>query len=135
MRYRFSVPDNDLAEAALVLLGHGSTKNAESAAPVYQQATELRGRELFAEVREAFWKQEPQAKQVLANLSARWIFIVPLFVSEGYFSSQIIPAIIPPFIRPYAKATWPKAKSVTKTSPIAVRRIMPKETYVSTHIF
>ena len=81
----------NLAEAVLVLLGHGSTKNAESAVPVYQHAGELRGRKLFAEVREAFWKQEPQVKPVLASLTAPWIFIVPLFVSEGYFSNQVIP--------------------------------------------
>ncbi|HZI32538.1 MAG TPA: CbiX/SirB N-terminal domain-containing protein, partial [Candidatus Binatia bacterium] len=46
----------------------------------------------FREVREAFWKQEPQIKNVLAELSAPQIFIVPLFISEGYFSEQVIPA-------------------------------------------
>ena len=81
----------DLAEAALVLLGHGSTRNAESAAPVYQHATELRARKVFAEVREAFWKQEPQVKPVLVTLTTPWVFIVPLFISEGYFSNQVIP--------------------------------------------
>jgi sirohydrochlorin cobaltochelatase len=42
-------------------------------------------------VREAFWKQEPQVKTVLAGLAAPRIFIVPLFISEGYFSTEIIP--------------------------------------------
>jgi sirohydrochlorin cobaltochelatase len=80
-----------LADAALVVLGHGSTKNADSAAPVYQHAAELRARKQFAEVREAFWKQEPKIKDVLAALATPRIFIVPLFVSEGYFASDVIP--------------------------------------------
>jgi sirohydrochlorin cobaltochelatase len=79
------------ADAALVLLAHGTSQNEDSAAPVYQHAAELRRRNIFAEVREAFWKQEPQVKQVLAGISAPRVFIVPLFISEGYFSSEVIP--------------------------------------------
>ncbi len=78
-------------DAALVLLGHGSTKNAESSAAVYRHAAELRRRGIFAEVREAFWKQEPKAGAVLHSLTAPRAFIVPLFISEGYFSSDVIP--------------------------------------------
>ncbi|MCU0783317.1 MAG: cobalamin biosynthesis protein CbiX [Verrucomicrobia bacterium] len=82
---------DDFADATLVLLGHGTTQNEDSAAPVYQHAAELRRRNIFAEVREAFWKQEPQVKQVLATVSTPRVFIVPLFVSEGYFSGEVIP--------------------------------------------
>jgi sirohydrochlorin cobaltochelatase len=86
-----SVPHEDFSDAALIVLGHGSTKNAESSAPVYQHAAELRRRKLFAEVREAFWKQDPQIKNVLADIAEPRVFIVPLFISEGYFSSEVIP--------------------------------------------
>lgn len=79
------------ADAALVVLGHGTTQNEDSAAPVYQHAAELRRRKIFAEVREAFWKQEPHVKQVLAGIAAPRAFIVPLFISEGYFANEIIP--------------------------------------------
>jgi sirohydrochlorin cobaltochelatase len=85
------VSQNDYSDAALVLLGHGSTVNDTSGEVVYQHARELRLRQLFAEVREAFWKQEPKIKDVLSSLSAYRIFIVPLFVSEGYFSENVIP--------------------------------------------
>lgn len=81
----------NFSDAALVVLGHGTELNDNSAAPVFQHAAELRRRKIFHEVREAFWKQEPQVKEVLAGISAPRIFIAPLFVSEGYFSSQIIP--------------------------------------------
>ena len=83
-RQRFS-------DAALVVLGHGTTQNENSETPVYQHAAELRRRGIFAEVREAFWKQEPQIKLVLTTISTPRMFIVPLFMSEGYFSGDIIP--------------------------------------------
>lgn len=82
---------DDFSDSTLVILGHGTGLNENSAAPVFQQAAELRRRGLFAQVREAFWKQEPQVKQVLADASTRRIFIVPLFVSEGYFAGNVIP--------------------------------------------
>ena len=82
---------DEFADAVLVVLGHGTEQNADSAAPVYQHAAELRRRKIFAAVHEAFWKQEPPVKNVLANLSAPRVFIVPLFISEGYFASEVIP--------------------------------------------
>jgi sirohydrochlorin cobaltochelatase len=85
------VNGENFSEAALVVLGHGTTQNDGSAAPVYQHAAELRRRKIFAEVREAFWKQEPQIKKVLPEISAPRVFIVPLFISEGYFSDEVIP--------------------------------------------
>jgi len=82
---------DDFSDSALVLLGHGTTLNAESAAPVYQHAAEFRRRKMFPDVREAFWKQSPHVKQVLSGLTASRVFIVPLFISEGYFSEEVIP--------------------------------------------
>jgi sirohydrochlorin cobaltochelatase len=85
------VNGDHFSDAALVILGHGTTQNENSAAPVYQHAAELRRRNIFAAVREAFWKQDPQIKAVLAEISAPRVFIVPLFISEGYFSREVIP--------------------------------------------
>jgi sirohydrochlorin cobaltochelatase len=82
----------DFSDAVLVVLGHGTTKNDGSALPVIQHAAELRRRGLFAAVREAFWKQEPQLKHVLGEVKASRVFIVPLFISEGYFSWEVIPS-------------------------------------------
>ena len=83
--------NDDFSAAALVLVGHGSTLNAESAAPTYQHADELRRRKLFAQVAECFWKQEPPICGVLRGVFAPRVFIVPLFISEGYFTEEIIP--------------------------------------------
>ncbi|PWU08057.1 MAG: cobalamin biosynthesis protein CbiX [Verrucomicrobia bacterium] len=79
------------SDASLVLLGHGSTLDAGAGAAVFHQASELRRRKIFAEVREGFWKQEPAVKDVLAELTTPRLFIVPMFVSEGYFSQTVIP--------------------------------------------
>ncbi len=81
----------DLSAATLVVLGHGTTMNPDSAAPVLQHVAELRRRLCCAEVREAFWKQPPQIKDVLAGIQALRVIIVPLFISEGYFSDVVIP--------------------------------------------
>jgi sirohydrochlorin cobaltochelatase len=85
------VQSEDFSDAALVVLGHGTDLNAGSAEPAIQHAAALRRRKLFREVSAAFWKQEPQIKTVLPELTAPRVFIVPLFVSEGYFSTDIIP--------------------------------------------
>lgn len=81
----------DYSDTVLIVLGHGTSQNEGSALPVLQHTDELRRRRLFAEVYPAFWKQEPQLKSVLAGLKASRVFIVPLFISEGYFCSEVIP--------------------------------------------
>jgi len=83
--------ENGFSDAALVLVGHGSTLNADSAAPTYQHADELRRRGTFAQVLECFWKQEPSIAGVLRGAFTPRIFVVPLFISEGYFTEEVIP--------------------------------------------
>ncbi len=109
------------SDAALVVLGHGTDLNENSAAPVMQHAAELRRRRLFGEVREAFWKQEPQIKEVLASLSAPRIFIAPLFISEGYFAGRIIPA----------ELGFADEKKVIKTGTSEIRYCVPVGTHES----
>ena len=82
---------DDFTDAALVLVGHGSTLNAESAAPTHQHADELRRRGLFAQVIECFWKLEPSIAGVLRGVFAPRVFVVPLFISDGYFTEEVIP--------------------------------------------
>ena len=84
------MPEN-FSDAALVLVGHGSTLNAESSAPVYQHVEELRRRKIFGQVQEAFWKLEPYLGGVMRGVFARRVFVVPLFISEGYFTEEVIP--------------------------------------------
>lgn len=80
-----------LATSTLVLLGHGSTLNALSSAPTRLHADTLRARGPFAQVLEAYWKQEPSFASVLRSAWHEHVFVVPLFISEGYFTTQVIP--------------------------------------------
>ena len=82
---------DDFTDATLIVLGHGTTQNEDSAAPVRQHVAELSRRKIFADVRAAFWKQEPQIKSVRATVTSARTFIVPLFISGGYFSEAVIP--------------------------------------------
>ena len=81
----------EFSDAALVLVGHGSTLNAESSSPAYLHGDALRQRGLFAQVIECFWKLEPSIYGVLRGVFARRVFVVPLFISEGYFTQEVIP--------------------------------------------
>jgi sirohydrochlorin cobaltochelatase len=78
-------------DSALLILGHGSTENADSSSSVRSYAETLRQRSLFAEVHCAFWKEEPHFDRILAKIDSHNVYIVPAFISEGYFTHQIIP--------------------------------------------
>ena len=76
---------------ALVLVGHGSHLNPDSAAPVFDHADAIRDSGAFDEVREAFWKEEPSLREVLRTVESDAAYVVPLFMSEGYFTERVIP--------------------------------------------
>jgi sirohydrochlorin cobaltochelatase len=77
--------------SALILLGHGSTVNPDSSAPTFLHAGEIRRSGAFQEVVCAFWKEEPSYRQVLDMVESPEVYIVPNFISEGYFTQKIIP--------------------------------------------
>lgn len=76
---------------ALVIVAHGSHLNAGSAQPTYDHADTIRETGAFDEVREGFWKEEPHFREVIRTVESDEVFVVPLFISEGYFTEQVIP--------------------------------------------
>jgi sirohydrochlorin cobaltochelatase len=82
---------DDFRDSTLVLIGHGSTLNADSSAPTHQHADELKRRNIFGQVLTAFWKEEPAISAVLRAAYEPRVFCVPLFISEGYFTDEVIP--------------------------------------------
>jgi sirohydrochlorin cobaltochelatase len=76
---------------ALVIVAHGSHLNPESSTPTYAHADTVRETGAFDEVREAFWKEEPHFREVLRTLESDEVYVVPLFISEGYFTEEVIP--------------------------------------------
>ena len=77
--------------SALVIVGHGSTVNPDSSAPTFDHAEEIRRREIFGEVHCCFWKEEPSFRQVLHMVDRDDIYVVPNFISEGYFTKSVVP--------------------------------------------
>ena len=81
-------------DAALLIVGHGSTVNPDSSTPTWSHAREIQKRNIFADVRCAFWKEEPSlrdARFFFADRTIREVFVVPNFISEGYFTQTVIP--------------------------------------------
>src|SRR6058998_2286201 len=82
------------SNSALLIVGHGSTVNSDSSAPTLTHAAEIRRRKLFAEVGCAFWKEEPSLRDALSLFdpeSVREVYVVPNFISEGYFTQTVVP--------------------------------------------
>jgi len=77
--------------SALVIAGHGSTLNPDSSAPTLAHASEIRRRGLFAEVACVFWKEKPALHEVMSRVASDEIYVAPNFISEGYFTQEIIP--------------------------------------------
>jgi len=77
--------------SALLIVGHGSTENPDSSTPYFDHAEEIRSRGIFAEVHVCFWKEEPSMREALFMIDAPEIYIVPDFISEGYFTQEVIP--------------------------------------------
>ena len=76
---------------ALVIVAHGSHLNPDASAPTYRHADTVRATDAFDEVRTAFWKEEPSFREVLRTLESEEVYVVPMFISEGYFTEQVIP--------------------------------------------
>ncbi|WP_049925173.1 CbiX/SirB N-terminal domain-containing protein [Halopiger goleimassiliensis] len=76
---------------ALVIAAHGSHLNPNASDPAYAHADTVRETGAFDEVREAFWKEEPHFREVIRTLESEEVFVVPLFISEGYFTERVIP--------------------------------------------
>ena len=76
---------------ALVLAAHGSRRDKAVNAHVRQIAESLRARRIFDEVAAAFHQGEPGFDEVLDELRADEITVVPLFTSAGHFTQVVLP--------------------------------------------
>ena len=80
--------------SALLIVAHGSTVNPDSSAPTLAHVAEIRRRKIFADVECAFWKEEPSLRDALFLFdpeSIREVYVVPNFISEGYFTQTVVP--------------------------------------------
>jgi sirohydrochlorin cobaltochelatase len=75
----------------LLLVGHGSSFNRDSSAPVYEHAARIRDQRLFDEVHVAFWKESPWICNALSRIDSDDVHVVPMFMAEGYFTRIVVP--------------------------------------------
>lgn len=76
---------------AIILVGHGSARQPDSARPILALAEALRRRGPWTEVAATFMKQEPKLADALALVSAPEVVIVPVFAGKGYYTDVLIP--------------------------------------------
>src|SRR5438477_2182428 len=91
-RFLSSMTSN--GRSALLIVAHGSTVNPDSSAPTLVHAVEIRRRKTFAQVECAFWKEEPSLRDALFLFdpeSIGEVYVVPNFISEGYFTQTVVP--------------------------------------------
>jgi sirohydrochlorin cobaltochelatase len=85
---------NRKENAALLIVGHGSTVNPSSSTPTLMHAATIRSGGLFGDVACCFWKEEPSLRDALfffRDPALREVYVVPNFISEGYFTRTVIP--------------------------------------------
>ncbi|MCF6314318.1 MAG: hypothetical protein L3J39_17855 [Verrucomicrobiales bacterium] len=78
-------------EIAVVIAGHGSTLSAQSSRATRALVERLNEMAIFAEVHATFWKEEPYFCEVFEQINCEHVWVVPHFISEGYFTQQVIP--------------------------------------------
>lgn len=76
---------------ALAVLGHGTERNRQSQANIYQQTENVRALGGFAEVVTVFLDQAPGMDDVFALTSAPDVVVVPVFIADGWHAGQTIP--------------------------------------------
>jgi sirohydrochlorin cobaltochelatase len=77
-------------QTALILAGHGSTKNAQSSRHTRETAKRLQKIGIFKEVRAGFWKESPSFQEVFHGLEAKEAVVVPWFLTRGYFVEKVL---------------------------------------------
>src|SRR5262249_6941527 len=91
------------------IVGHGSTQNPDSSPPTHHHAEAIRARGVFGEVACAFWKEQPGLREAAYLFEKSTIYVVPNFISEGYFTTNVIPReleLTGPVTRKADGTTW-----------------------------
>lgn len=82
------------AETALLVVGHGTERNAASRRAVEAQAERIAALGLFREVRAVFMLEEPRVADFAGLVHARAVVVVPFFMSDGLHVTEDIPVLL-----------------------------------------
>jgi sirohydrochlorin cobaltochelatase len=76
---------------ALVLLGHGTDMNKNSGGVIYLNADRVRQRKVYDLVEVGFLDQDPEIGEVVENVPAENVVLIPVFIAEGWHTRETIP--------------------------------------------
>ena len=116
------MPISPKPASALIIVGHGSTENPDSSHPYFEHAEVIRSRGLFREVHCCFWKEEPSLREAWYLLDSDDVYVVPDFISEGYFTQEVIPREL----EMHGDTTVIRGKTFRYCQPVGVHPSMTK---------
>jgi sirohydrochlorin cobaltochelatase len=82
------------ANAALLLVAHGSARYPDAAEVLHRHAAALRADGVFRRVEVGLLNGAPSVAEALARIDAAEVRVVPFFMEAGYFTREAIPRAI-----------------------------------------
>jgi len=80
-----------LRNTTLIIAGHGSSKSPNMARPARKHAQYIRDKNIFADVRTSFWKEDIALKDALNGVKTDEVVIVPNLACSGHINQVVIP--------------------------------------------
>jgi len=117
----------DFSQDALILVAHGSTENASSSEPTRAMADFIRAQSIFSEVACAFKLEDPKIGEVTDLVNSRRIFVVPIAISEGWFTQEVIPFDLGLRLKDeskYSRAGTVRGKELIYCKPVGTHSLM-----------
>ncbi|MCA1659193.1 MAG: hypothetical protein LC642_01435 [Verrucomicrobiaceae bacterium] len=93
-RAREIAPEVPEAEASLLIVGHGTSLNDNSAVAAKQQAEKIRALGRFADVLNVYMEEPPLVSDWPSLTKTPNVVVVPFFISDGLHSYEDIPALL-----------------------------------------
>ena len=93
-RARETAPDLPEREISLLVVGHGTKLDENSAIAAIHQAALLSELGIYAEVLPAFMEEAPFVSDWASMTSSAHVVVIPFFISDGLHSYQDIPVLL-----------------------------------------
>lgn len=93
-RAREAAPGVPEQETSLLVVGHGTSLNDNSAVAAKRQTETIRAMGLYAEVINCYMEEAPLIADWLALTATPNVTVVPFFISDGLHSYQDIPVLL-----------------------------------------
>lgn len=125
---RAVAPSVDPRETALLIVGHGTGLNDNSAVAAKRQAARIAERGEYAEVLSTYMEEAPLIAEWDQLTSAPNVVVVPFFIADGLHSYQDIPVLLGLEAEPTAAASQ---REVFRQNP---RRLRGRDLYYAAAI-